>query len=562
MDYRKEYEEWLNSSVIDEATKEELRSLEGNEAEIEDRFYRDLEFGTAGLRGIVGAGTNRMNIYVVGRATQALANVIRHHGEEAVKKGIVIAHDVRFMSKEFSQLAAGIFAANGIKTYLFDDIRPTPMLSYAVRYLQTQSGVVVTASHNPQAYNGYKVYWDKGSQILEDIADEILAEIEQLSFADVKKMDYNEALEKGWIEILSHDLDEAYYRDTLAKSIHEDMDKDLSIVYTPLNGTGNIPVRHVLKERGFTNVHVVPEQENPDPTFATVGYPNPEDVKAFAYAQALAEKLQAELVIATDPDCDRVAVLGRKKDGSYYAFNGNQMGFLLTYYILSENEKLGKLPKNGAIVKSIVTGDLSKAIAQKYGVKTYETLTGFKNICHLPNLWDKTEEANFIFGYEESIGYVYGNHVRDKDGVVSSMMIAEMAAYYRQRGKSLVEVLYDIYEEFGYYKEHLESIVLEGMEGQERIARMMVSFRNTDFKEFGGIAVQQVVDFLHGHGEVAPSNVLKYYLEDGSWFAVRPSGTEPKIKLYIYSRDKSEKIADEKIQRLSEEIKERLTQIQ
>ncbi|MDO5715171.1 MAG: phospho-sugar mutase [Tissierellia bacterium] len=560
MDYLKEYEKWLASDVIDEKTKNELRNIT-DEEEIKDRFYKELEFGTAGLRGILGAGTNRMNKYVVGKTTQAFANVIKNHGPKAVKKGMVIAHDVRYMSKEFTQLAAQIFAANGIKTYLFDDIRPTPMLSYAIRYLNTQSGIVITASHNPQAYNGYKAYWEKGSQILEDIAEQIVEEMEGLDFGDVKIKNYQEALDEGWIEILSHDLDEAYYRDTLRKAIHEDINRDLKIVYTPLNGTGNVPVRHVLRERGFTDVFVVPEQEKPDPTFATVGYPNPEDLKAFKLAKEYAKQRQASLVIATDPDCDRVAMLGRDQSGNLHPFNGNQIGFMLVYYILNERFKKGNLPEKGAIVKSIVTGDLSKVIAQKYGIDTYETLTGFKNICSLPNIWDETKEAEFIFGYEESIGYVYGDHVRDKDGVVSSMMIAEMAAFYDKKGMTLVDLLQEIYREFGYYKERLESIVLEGIEGQKRIDRMMETFRKTDFEEFGPLKVDKKIDFIHGYEKVAPSNVLKFYLEDGSWFALRPSGTEPKIKLYIYTTDREEKIADQKVERLYEDIKKKLTDI-
>lgn len=557
MDYKDRYNEWLNSSIIDDNTKEELRNIK-DEEEIKDRFYKDLEFGTAGLRGIVGAGTNRMNEYVIARTTQGLANTIKNHGEEAVKKGVVIGHDVRFMSKEFTEIAARVLAANGIKTYLFDDIRPTPMVSYAVRYLNTVSGVVVTASHNPKQYNGYKVYWDEGSQILDNIANEILDEISKITFSDVKKMDYNEAIEKGLIVIIGKDLDESYYKDTLAKSINDDIDKDINVVYTPLNGTGNYPVRHVLELRGFTNINVVPEQENPDPTFATVGYPNPEFVEAFEYAKKLATELKADIVIATDPDCDRVALLGRKADGSYYAFNGNQIGALFIYYILNGLKEKNQIPEDGAIVKSIVTGDLGKTIAESLNVKCYETLTGFKNICSLPNIWDKNKKQKFIFGYEESIGYVYGDHVRDKDGVVSSMILVEMAAYYKKRGKSLVDVLNEIYNKYGFFKEHLMSIVLEGIEGADRIQRMMKYFRESGFTEFAGLKVSETIDFKNGYKEVGASNVLIYHLEDGSWFAVRPSGTEPKIKLYIYAKDKDEKIAEEKVEKIKEDVLEKL----
>ncbi len=559
MDYRKIYEDWLKSDFLDEDSKNELKSIEKNEEEIKDRFYKDLEFGTAGLRGIMGVGTNRMNPYVIKRASEGLARTIINHGKEAVKKGIVIAHDVRFNSHEFSIIAARVFASRGIKTYLFDDIRPTPMLSYAVRYLNTQAGIVITASHNPKIYNGYKVYWDKGSQILSDIADEILENIKESSYDLKDLITYEEAVKKGLIEIISKDLDESYYKETLKKQISNDIDKDIEVVYSPLNGTGNYPVRHVLKERGFKNIRVVKEQENPDPTFATVGYPNPEDVKAFKLAEEYGKKYNSDLIIATDPDCDRVAMLGRKKDGTYYAFNGNQTGAMLIYYILHGLREAEDLPDNGAIVKSIVTGKLGQRIAMDFGIQTFETLTGFKNICNLPNIWDKTKEHNFIFGYEESIGYVYGDHVRDKDAVVSTMMIVEMAAYYKKRSKSLVELLNDIYKEYGYYKEHLTSLVLEGIEGSDRIKRMMKDFREKSYEKFAGIPVKSQEDLLKD--ENLKANVLIYRLSDGSWFALRPSGTEPKIKFYIYTKNENEKIAEETLSKLKEDIEEKLNSV-
>ena len=559
MDYRKIYEDWLKSDFLDEDSKNELKSIEKNEEEIKDRFYKDLEFGTAGLRGIMGVGTNRMNPYVIKRASAGLARTIINHGKEAVKKGIVIAHDVRFNSHEFSIIAARVFATRGIKTYLFDDIRPTPMLSYAVRYLNTQAGIVITASHNPKIYNGYKVYWDKGSQILSDIADEILENIKESSYDLKDLITYEEAVKKGLIEIISKDLDESYYKETLKKQISNDIDKDIEVVYSPLNGTGNYPVRHVLKERGFKNIRVVKEQENPDPTFATVGYPNPEDVKAFKLAEEYGKKYNSDLIIATDPDCDRVAMLGRKKDGTYYAFNGNQTGAMLIYYILHGLREAEDLPDNGAIVKSIVTGKLGQRIAMDFGIQTFETLTGFKNICNLPNIWDKTKEHNFIFGYEESIGYVYGDHVRDKDAVVSTMMIVEMAAYYKKRSKSLVELLNDIYKEYGYYKEHLTSLVLEGIEGSDRIKRMMKDFREKSYEKFAGIPVKSQEDLLKD--ENLKANVLIYRLSDGSWFALRPSGTEPKIKFYIYTKNENEKIAEETLSKLKEDIEEKLNSV-
>lgn len=547
--YRETYEEWINSSFLNESEREELKNLK--DSEIKDRFYKDLEFGTAGLRGILGLGTNRMNEYVIARATKGLAKTVlaREGGKE---KGVVIAHDVRHKSKEFTEIAARVFASMGVKCYIFDGIRPTPMLSYAVRYLKTQAGIVITASHNPKIYNGYKVYWDEGSQILDDIASEIQNNIKESTYNIEDLPSLEEAKKSGLVEVLKHDLDESYFEETLKRRIHDgdELDLGIKIVYTPLNGTGNKPVRHVLKERGFKNVEVVPEQENPDPDFTTVGYPNPEYVAAFKYAVALGEKTDAELIFATDPDCDRVAMLG-KYEGGYYAFNGNQIGSMLTYYILSGLKEKNKISQKGAIVKSIVTGDMSEKIAKSFGVETFETLTGFKNICNLPNIWDKTKEHDFIFGYEESIGYVYGNHVRDKDGVIISMLICEMAAYYKKQGLTLYEVLEKMFREYGYYTEYLKSIVLEGIEGQKRIGRMMDYFRKTEFKEFGDIKVREVNDYLHGFNGNPSSNVLIYKLEDGSWFAVRPSGTEPKIKLYIYaksndrieSRDKVSKIA-------------------
>ncbi len=558
--YRENYEKWLNSDFLNENEREELKNL--SEAEIKDRFYKDLEFGTAGLRGILGLGTNRMNEYVITRATKGLAKTVlaRDGGKE---KGVVIAHDVRHKSKEFTEIAARVFATMGIKCYIFDDIRPTPMLSYAVRYLKTQAGIVITASHNPRDYNGYKVYWDEGSQILDDIANEIEKNIQDSDYSIEGLMSLEEAKGKGLVEVLSHDLDKSYFEETLKRKIHEDDELDLGIkiVYTPLNGTGNKPVRHILSERGFKNVEVVAEQENPDPDFKTVGYPNPEDVAAFKYAIELGEKTDAELIFATDPDCDRVAMLG-KYEGGYYAFNGNQIGSMLTYYILSGLKEKNKISQNGAIVKSIVTGDMSVKIAKSFGVETFETLTGFKNICNIPNIWDRTKEHDFIFGYEESIGYVYGNHVRDKDGVIISMLICEMAAYYKKQGLSLYDVLQKMFEEYGYYKEFLKSIVLEGIEGQKRISRMMDYFRKTDFKEFGGIKVVEVNDYLGGFNGNPSSNVLIYKLEDGSWFAVRPSGTEPKIKLYIYSNSKIEEESKDKVLKIAKVVEETLLSVE
>ena len=437
MNYREKYISWIEDDYYNLETKKELKAIELDEEEIKDRFYTDLKFGTAGLRGKLGAGSNRMNIYTVARAAQGLAATIISKGKEAMDRGVVIAYDVRHMSKEFSDLTASILAANNIKAYIFDDIRSTPMLSYSIRELKTISGIVVTASHNPKDYNGYKVYWEDGSQILDNIANEIIENINGLENKDIKLLNFEEGLRKGLIEYVDSSLDDSYIEKVKGLAINEDINKDIRIVYTPLNGTGNKPVRRVLSERGFKNVSIVKEQENPDPDFKTVGYPNPEDIKAFKYSIELGRKVDADILIATDPDCDRLACMIKTSEGEYRELNGNQTGALMTYYILSERKRHNSLPKNGAIVKSIVTGDMSKAVADSFGLETFETLTGFKNICGKANEFEKTGEHEFVFGFEESIGYTYGSFVRDKDGVISSMLLAEMAGYYSLKGKSL-----------------------------------------------------------------------------------------------------------------------------
>jgi len=546
MDYMEKYKMWIEDPYFDVQQKSELKNLT-DEKEIEDRFFKDLEFGTAGLRGKIGAGTNRMNVYTVSLATQGLASTILKRGEEAKKRGVAIAYDVRMYSDKFAEIAARVLAANGIKVYLFDDIRPTPMLSYTIRKLGTISGIVITASHNPKDYNGYKVYWEEGSQILDEIADEILSEISKIGhYKNVKMMNFDEAKEKGLIQILGEEIDDQYTREILNMAINDDnVDKDIKIVYTPLNGTGNKPVRRVLKERGFNNIIVVPEQENPDPTFATVGYPNPEDTKAFKYARELGLKEKADLLLATDPDSDRVAVAVMNDKGDYTYLNGNQTGALLVNYIVTQRHAKNDLPSNAAIVKSIVTGDLGKVVAKKYGVETFETLTGFKNICAKANEWDVTGEYKFLFGYEESIGYVYQDLVRDKDAIVSSMVIAEMAGYYKNKGMSLLDVLENMYSEYGYYTEKQISIVLEGIEGQYRIKRMMDDIRHQPIMSIGEMMLKDTIDYLRDETDAGKSNVLRFFLDDGSWYAIRPSGTEPKIKIYIYTvADTKEKAAD------------------
>jgi phosphomannomutase len=560
-DYKKIYYEWLNNSYIDEKAKEELKSIENNPEEIKERFYKDLEFGTAGLRGKLGIGSNMMNIYTVGRASQALADYITDFGEERMKMGVVIAYDVRHFSKEFAKESALILAANGIKAYLFDDIRPTPVLSFAVRYLKTTAGIVVTASHNPKDYNGYKVYWDQGSQILDDVANGIVEKIEKIGydFSKIKKIKEEEAINKNLLQYISKEVDEEYIQRVESLALRdEDLDKNIKIVYTPLNGTSNIFVRRVLKDRGFKNVFIVKEQELPDPDFKSVANPNPEYEVAFEEAKKLGYEKNAQLLLANDPDGDRTA-LEILHDNNYKMLNGNQVGALLVNYILESKSEKGSLEDNSVIIKSIVTGDLTKRIAKKYGVSVLETLTGFKNICGKENELEKEGKSKFLFGFEESIGYIYGTFVRDKDGTIASMLISEMVGYYSKKNKNLIDVLEDIYQEFGYELENNYSLVLEGVEGQERIKRIMEKFRNNFPKEMGNLKLEQYADYLKRKiynlttGEISDitdipsSDVLRFWFSDGSWYAIRPSGTEPKLKIYIYSNDKEKEKSKAKL---------------
>ena len=570
MDYKEIYNKWRTNNFFDEATRSELASIEKDEKEIEDRFYKDLEFGTAGLRGKLGAGTNRMNMYIISRATQGLADYIKSQGKSYMDRGVAIAYDCRHFSKEFAKRAALVLAANNIKAYLFESLRPTPLLSFTVRHLKTASGIVVTASHNPKEYNGYKVYWEDGAQIGQDLADAITKNILKIdNFEDIKVMAEKEALDKGLLTILGNEIDDIYVSKVKELALREDIDKDIKVIYTPLNGTGNVLVRRVLRERGFSNISVVPEQENPDPDFTTAPFPNPEDTRAFEYAERLGQKLEADLLIATDPDCDRLAKMVRNKDGKYISFNGNQTGAMLVKYIVEARKELGKLPANGFIVKSIVTGNLGKAIAEKYGVKTFESLTGFKNICGTANELEKTGDYKFVFGYEESIGYVTGDFVKDKDGVISSMMLCEAAAYYKKQGENLIDVLEETYKEFGYYREKQISLVLEGIEGSRRISRMMEVYRKEYPTEIKGVKLVEYADYKYGKevniitgsettSDIPASNVLKFTLEDGSWYAVRPSGTEPKIKIYLYSKADNNEAAEEKISSMEEVVLSKL----
>jgi len=473
MTYMEKYQLWMDT--VDETSRAELEALKSNEAEIEDRFYKSLAFGTAGLRGKLGAGTNRMNRYNIGKVTQGIANYICTKGQDYMDRGLAIAYDCRHFSSEFAAYVAEIMAANGIKSYLFESLRPTPELSYAIIQLNTASGINITASHNPKDYNGYKVYWEDGAQVLDDIADAMTEEINKIDiFTGVNRMPIDEAIEKGMVTMLGEDMDFKYLEMVKSLSIYDgdDIDKSATIVYTPLNGAGSVPVQRVLRERGFKGIHVVAEQEMPDPDFTTVGYPNPEDTNAFKYAEALGKKVGAELLLATDPDSDRLAIQVMDKNGEYVAFNGNQTGAILIKYIVEGLYNTGKLPKNPAIVKSIVTGDLGKAVGETFGVTTFESLTGFKNICgRIPEL--KEKGLNYIFGYEESIGYTTGTQVRDKDAVSSTMLLCEAAAYYKKQGKTLLDIRTELFETYGYYKEKQISLVLEGIEGQTGIRRMM-----------------------------------------------------------------------------------------
>ncbi|PHU39661.1 phosphoglucomutase [Pseudobutyrivibrio ruminis] len=556
MDYNSRYNEWLEHLLDSDPLKAELLSIKDDEKDKEDRFYQDLSFGTAGLRGKVGAGTNRMNFFTVGKATQGVADFIVSKGKEAMEKGVVIAHDPRHFSKEFSQLAAGIFAANGIKVYVFPDLRPTPELAFMIRRLGTVSGINITASHNPKEYNGYKAYWDDGCQVSSEIADGMYERIKAVDiWSGVKKSDFEEGVKSGKIIVLGEEFDREYLDKIESLAIHEGDELDLTIplVYTPLNGCGSIPFRQMLNDRGFSNWTIVPEQENPDPDFTTVGYPNPEDPKAFKLSEEYGRKFGAELLMATDPDADRFAIEIRDSQGNYVPLNGNQTGYLLVNYVLEGHKDAGTLPAKGAMVKSIVTSTLSTIMAKAYGVEMFETLTGFKNICgKIPYLHDNG--YTYLFGYEESVGYAICEDIRDKDGISAGMMVAEAAAYYRKQGKTLWDVLQEIYAKYGFFAEDEPNIILEGIPGAQRIQRMMKWFRENIPTEVAGSKVEKVIDYINGYEDIPPQNAIRIFLENGSWFAIRPSGTEPKIKFYFYSNQDSRENALKVNASIKEEI--------
>ena len=554
--YEETYQEWVENLPQDDPFYPQLKQISDSQTEKEERFYQDLKFGTAGLRGKVGAGSNRMNHYTVGKAVQGIANYICGYGQEAKEKGVIIAHDPRYYSKEFADLAASILAANGIKVYTFPDLRPTPELAFLIRKLGTVSGINITASHNPKEYNGLKAYWDDGCQVSSDIADGMTDSINAVNmWKDIKKMSIEEGLEKGLITILGEKEDRDYLDriEKLAVYGKDQLDLSIPLVYTPLNGCGSVPFKQMLKDRGFSNWIIVPEQENPDPEFTSVGYPNPEDPKAFKLAEKYGKETNAELLMATDPDSDRFAIEIRNDQGNYQPLNGNQTGYLLVNYLLEGHRKAGTLPVKGAMVKSIVTSTLSSIIAKAYGVKMFETLTGFKNICgKIPYLHE--HGYTYIFGYEESVGYAACEDIRDKDGISAGMLVAEAAAYYRKQGKTLWDVLQEIYGKYGYFAEDEPNIVLEGIPGAQRIERMMKWIRNNPLEEVEGHKVIKLVDYQEGYEDIPPQNALRYFLDNGSWFAIRPSGTEPKIKFYFYSNQNSREDALKVNSMIKEEV--------
>lgn len=535
------YEYWLKNLEKSDSMYQELESIRNDAEEITDRFYQDIVFGTAGLRGICGAGRNRMNVLTVGRATRGIAEYILSSGEDP-KRGVVIAYDCRYHSKEFSELAAEILTGKGIRVYLFPSLRPTPELSYAIRMLGAVSGINMTASHNPKEYNGYKVYWKDGAQISGEISDGMLQKIEALDFFDsFSRLPLKEAEERGLLTMLGEEMDRSYldYVKSLAQRDGDSLDKSVAIVYTPLNGAGSLPMEQLAKERGFTNFVLLPEQKDPDPDFSTVPYPNPEDPSAFAYSEKLGKEKGAEVLIATDPDADRMAIELSDGKGGYLFLNGNKTGALLMAYLAEARKEKGLLTEKEAMIKSIVTGDFGRAICENNGIEVFEALTGFKNICgRIPELEEKGYQ--YFFGYEESIGCAAGEKVRDKDGISAAMLVMEMAAWLKKQKKSILDYLEELYQTYGYYEEGQVSLVLKGKEGQEQIGRIMEAFRQTE-KKIGSLEIEQLIDYQNGYEDIPPQNALKFLLTDGSWFAVRPSGTEPKIKFYYYSWDKDKK---------------------
>ncbi len=570
MGYKEQYAFWLEDSYFDAQTKNELQAIKDDEKEIEDRFYKELAFGTGGLRGVIGAGTNRMNIYTVRKATQGLANYIKKQGGE--EKGVAIAYDSRRMSPEFADEAALCLAANGIKAYVFESLRPTPELSFALRTLHCISGIVITASHNPPEYNGYKCYWEDGAQVAAPRDQEIITEVNNVTdYHDVKTMEKADAVKAGLYQVIGQEIDDQYMAELKKQIIHPEIiaeaADDMKIVYSPFNGTGNLPVRRILDEIGFKNVYVVPEQEMPDPDFTTLAYPNPEDPKAFTLALELAKERNADIVLATDPDADRLGIYALDtKSGEYIPFTGNMSGMLIAEYILRERTASGKMPENPALVTTIVTTNMAKAITDDYNVKCIEVLTGFKYIGEQIKLFEQTGSNNYVFGLEESYGCLAGTHARDKDAIVAVMCLCEMAAWCKKNGKTVWDQMIALYEKYGYFKESQYSITMKGIDGAKEIEELMNKLRSNPPKNFGELKVKEFRDYTTGRtlnlesgeeGETGlpNSNVLYFDLTNDSWCCARPSGTEPKIKFYMGVTGSSLEDAEAKLQKLTEDLK-------
>lgn len=567
MTCKDKYNNWINSEIISEDLKEELKGIK-DENDIEDRFYKELDFGTGGLRGVIGAGTNRINIHTVGKATQGLSDYLNTNYRHDVS--VAIAHDSRNMSPEFAKAAALTLCANGVKVYLFESLRPTPVLSFTVRHLSCKAGIVVTASHNPKQYNGYKVYGEDGGQVTDNAADEIITKVNSIvDYAEIKTMSEYEAVKSGLLVYIGEDVDKVYIENvkslTIRRELVEKSAKDLKIIYTPIHGSGNVPVRRVLKELGYENLHVVKEQELPDGNFPTASYPNPENPDVFELALGMTKEVQPDIIFGTDPDCDRIGVVVKDNEGNYKVLTGNQTGILLTHYMLSSLKELNKLPQNAAVIKTIVTTEAVRNIAKDYDVELIDVLTGFKYIGEKIKEFEETHSNKFILGFEESYGYLSGEFVRDKDAVIASMLIAEMSLYYKSKGMTLYDGLMKIYEQYGFHKEELVSLELKGKEGQEQIARCIDSLRKQHISELNGVKLVKKFDYKESvekdlaNGttseiKLPKSNVLKFIFEDDSWFVVRPSGTEPKMKVYLAVSGSSLKDSEVKVEKFKEVV--------
>ncbi|MFP3635041.1 phospho-sugar mutase [Bacillus sp. SIMBA_033] len=568
MSWSKSYERWNQAEQLDSELKKLLADAEGNEQLLEDFFYKNLEFGTGGMRGEIGPGTNRMNIYTVRKASAGLAAYIAKQGEDAKKRGVAIAYDSRHKSPEFAMEAAKTLASQGIQTYVFDELRPTPELSFAVRKLNAYAGIVVTASHNPPEYNGYKVYGDDGAQLPPKEADIVIAEVNAIENELTIQVEDEQSLkEKGLIKIIGEEIDKPYTEELTSISVHPELsdEVDVSVVFTPLHGTANKPVRRGLEALGYKNVTVVKEQELPDPDFSTVKSPNPEEHAAFQYAIKLGEEQNADILVATDPDADRLGIAVKNSEGKYTVLTGNQTGALLLHYLLSEKKKQGALPENGVVMKTIVTSELGRAVASSFGLDTVDTLTGFKFIGEKIKEYEKSGQYTFQFGYEESYGYLIGDFARDKDAIQAALLAVEVCAFYKKQGMSLYDALLSIFKEYGYYREGLKSLTLKGKQGAEQISAILTSFRNDPPKQMAGKQITQAEDYSTGkrtvfadhHEEdidLPKSNVLKYFLEDGSWFCLRPSGTEPKVKFYFAVKGTSLQDSEQRLAALSEAV--------